>query len=198
MRIRELLAWSRYELHEHPAIKFFLVFATLFGYFLFASFKFGANDGLLISALTWSFFVLCTPVADAGFLLDLPLRLFTGIRMVLSEILVWVLAIGLNVFVLATNPAIYDDTLLLGLFKHILTQPFPYWAIIILSSIGTFLSILFGDELLDVAKEEKDTRHHHKKHHLKHRFLIFLALIVLVLIFYDYLLNSLGISIPLF
>lgn len=195
---KHALSTAKHELHRHPSIKFLLVFTVLIVYTILTSLKFGAREGLLIGALTWSFFVLCTPVADAGFLLDLPLRLFTGIRMVYSEIIVWVMAIGINIFTTIFFKGIYDDTILLSLFSHIIHQPFPYWSIIFLSGLGTFFSIIFGDEILDVALYGKKKCKHHKKHHKKHHLIILIFLVILVLILYDFLLNSLGVHIPLF
>lgn len=194
---RKIVSWTGYELHEHPMIRFVIVFSLLAGYFIFASLKFGADQGLLISLLTWSFFVLCTPIADAGVLIDLPLRLFLGVRMIFSELFVWLFAISANIVSLIIFPSIYETTILLSLFQYILSHPLPYWGIVLLSALGTFMSVLFGDELIDVASEHKDKRHHHRNHKAKHHLLLFLFLIILVLILYDFLLNSLGIQIPL-
>ncbi|MBR9700249.1 hypothetical protein GOV11_00075 [Candidatus Woesearchaeota archaeon] len=187
-----------HELHQHPVFKFLIVFTLLIAYTLFTSHKFGAREGIGVSMLTWSFFVLCTPIADAGFLLDLPLRLITRIRMVWSEVGVWIIAILLNVWATVFVPEVYEDTVLLSLFAHIIHQPFPYWGIIILSAIGTFLSIIFGDEILDIAYKKKDVRHHHSLHRRKHHFLVILFLILLTLILYDFLLTRLGVHISLF
>ena len=196
-RITALLRHAKIEVRHHPLIKFLLVFLLLIVYLLFTSHKFGAREGFLISTLTWSFFVLCTPIADAGFLLDFPIRLITGIRMIFSEIMVWILAIAINIFALFFAPHAYEDTILLSLFSHILSQPFPYFAIILLSGVGTFLSIVFGDELMDVAFKKKDSRAHHAHHRHKHHFIVIIFLIILVLILYDFLLNSMGFNIPL-
>src|SRR6056297_222338 len=86
---------------KHPPkreglIKFLLLLAVLLGYFGYLSWEYGLATGGLVAALTWSFFVLCTPVADAGFLLDLPIRLLFGVRMFMSEVLVWAFAIAIN------------------------------------------------------------------------------------------------------
>ncbi len=194
---RKIVSWTGYELHEHPMIRFFIVFVFLLGYFIFTSFKFGMDQGFLISLLTWSFFVLCTPIADAGVLFDLPLRIFLGVRMIFSELFVWLFAISLNIVSLLIFPSIYDATIILSLFQYILSHPLPYWGIVLLSALGTFMSVLFGDELIDVASEQKDKRHHHKNHKAKHHLLLFIFLIILVLILYDFLLHKLGIAIPL-
>jgi len=102
--------------------------------------------------LTWSFFVLSTPIPDGGIILDLPVRYFTGMKMIFSEIIVWAVAISLNVFNLLFNPEIYKKTFLLTIFKDILTTPVPYWIIIMLSALGTYFTLYVGDELYDVMK----------------------------------------------
>lgn len=191
-------SYTTHEFHEHPSFKFFLVLVILLLYTLFAAHKFGAREGMLISALTWSFFVLCTPIADAGILLDLPMRLITGIRMVYSEMAVWVIAIGLNIGATLFAPHVYKATILLSLLSSIIHHPLPYWAIIILAAIGTFLSILFGDEILDITEQKKGSREHHLRYHQKHRMLVLILLAVLTLLLYDLLLNGLGVNVPLF
>lgn len=178
---------------EHPVIKFSLVIAVIAIYFIFAAHSHGVKDGALISILSWSFFVLCTPIADGGILIDFPMRLITGIKMIYSEMIVWTVAISLNIFVHILYPAIYGKTILLLLFKQILDMPFPYWSIIILSALGTYLSLYIADNLVD--------SHKHRKKHLsfiiKHKIVIFLSIIVFIVIVYDFLLNTLGVHIPL-
>jgi len=186
----------RRHLQEHETkrevlTRFVIVLTVFLLYFVYVAHRFGVGHGLWITFLTWSFFVFCTPIADAGFLLDFPIRVLTGIRMIKSEALVWTIAITLNVVTLATHPEIYERTLILSVFHHILTQPFPYWSIIFLSFIGTFLSVYFGDELLDVV-------YHHERanyilHKDKYQIVAFLAIFLLTLAVYNYLLNELGV-----
>lgn len=168
-----------------------LLCALLAGYFVYLCYAYDIVTGGVAAMLTWSFFVLCTPVADAGFLLDFPLRLLFGIRMVLSEIVVWGVALGLNVATLTLVPAYYEATFLTGLLKTILTQPFPYWAVIVLSGAGTFLSIRFGDELMDVVHHrDRDFFH---SHHFKHELVLF-AFFLMVLVGYARLIASVGLE----
>ncbi|MCA9353073.1 hypothetical protein KC901_02720, partial [Patescibacteria group bacterium] len=65
----------QHETKRNALIRFALVLILFVGYFAFIAFRYGLENGFLVTAGTWSFFVLCTPVADAGFLLDFPLRL---------------------------------------------------------------------------------------------------------------------------
>jgi len=181
------------EFHEHPLIKFTSVIAIIFIYFLFAAKTYGLKEGVLVSLLSWSFFVLSTPIADAGILIDFPFRLITGIKMIYSEIAVWGIAISLNVFAVVKSPEIYNKTILLTLLKQIISTPFPFWIIIILSAIGTFLSIY----LADIFANHKSKKKKHLNFLMKHRLLIFGILIVLIIISYNFLLNQLDIVVPI-
>ena len=182
----------------HPLVKFLAVFLIFAVYILFTVKRFGFIDGLLVGLLTWSFFVFCTPIVGAGLLLDFPLRLLLGIRMLYSEISVWIMAFLLNLFVLLTSSSIYEKTILLSLFKKILIQPFPFWGIIILSGIGTFFSVYFGDEILDISFRKLKIRKKYGKYKNKYQLIILFSIIILVIILYYFLLKELNINIPLF
>ncbi len=184
-----------HETKKQIVIKFFLILAILIFYLAFLVYRYGVEEGLIITILTWSFFVLCTPIADAGFLLDFPLRLITKLRMFYSEIVVWIIAISINLYVFFFTPEAYQKTFLLKVFYFILEKPFPFWLIIFLSGFGTFLSIYFGDELIDVVRHHQ--RKKHKKHKFKHRFVLFAFLIAITIILYKFLLDKLGVNIPI-
>lgn len=174
--------------------KFLLLCFVLASYFIYLSVKFDLQTGGITSALTWSFFVLCTPIADAGFLLDFPLRLILGIRMILSEIAVWMLAIFINLISIQYFPEYYETTKLTMLMHAILTNPFPYWSVIFISGTGTFLSIRFGDELMDVI-HHKDRKIFHK-HAFTHELIIFVFFVLIFIGYYE-LISSLGIDLEL-
>lgn len=172
-------------------IKFALLCGLMVCYFAYLSYEYNFLTGGIAALLTWSFFVLCTPVADAGFLLDFPLRLLFGIRMVLSEIVVWAIAILINILTIKYFVSYYETTLITRLLHKILINPYPYWAVILLSGVGTFLSIRFGDELIDVA-------HHHDRkflhaHHWKQELILFIFFILALFGYYE-LMSSLGIA----
>ncbi|WP_048064176.1 hypothetical protein [Archaeoglobus fulgidus] len=69
--------------------------------------------------------VLCTLIADAEFLLDFPIRLLFKVRMLHSEIIVWITAISANFYFLQTAEELYGKTFILIVFHYILTQPNP-------------------------------------------------------------------------
>ncbi len=68
----------------------------------------------------------------------------------------------------------YETTKITKLLYAILTNPFPYWSVVLLSGFGTFLSIRFGDELMDVVHHKDRTFFH--KHGYKHELLIIVFL----------------------
>jgi len=74
---------------------------------------------------------------------------------------------------------------------QILTNPYPYWAVIVLSGAGTFLSIRFGDELMDVIHHRERNFFH--SHQFKYE-LILLAFFIAVFFSYYKLIASLGID----
>jgi len=171
--------------------KFLLLVALLAGYFGYLSYEYDLATGGIAAVLTWSFFVLCTPIADAGFLLDFPLRLIFGIRMVMSEVAVWAVAIATNVTVMIYGPSYYETTVLTQVLHKVLTQPLPFWGVIVLSGLGTFLSIRFGDELMDVV-HHRDRAFFHS-HHFKHELILF-VFFLFVLIGYFQLMASVGLD----
>jgi len=173
------------------AIKFILLCMIISAYFLYLVYQYDLLTGGIAALITWSFFVLCTPVADAGFLLDFPLRLLFGIRMVLSEIMVWAASILINIIALLYFREFYKTTVITQLMEAILTTPSPYWIVIVLSGMGTFLSIRFGDELMDVL-HHKDRDFYHS-HQFKHEILLFVFFLLVLFGYYE-IISTLGIS----
>lgn len=190
-----LKQFEKHETKQHVLAKFLIILTILLCYFGFMSYRYGFQSGLSVTLITWSFFVLCTPVADAGFLLDFPIRLITNLRMLISEIVVWILAISFNVYAFFFSPDVYEKTQLLQLFKHILEAPIPFWIIIILSCIGTFTSIYFGDELIDTIKHTQRTEYH--KHKYNYRLLLMIFIFIATFVVYDFLLKKLGVAFAL-
>ena len=179
--------------HESGAKKFLLLLSVVFVYAAFVIFHYGLKDGLNATLLTWAFFVLCTPVADAGFLVDFPVRLIIGVRMIWSEIIVWSLAITIALYSLFINPAIFDINTILRLFHTVISTPWPFWTIILLSASGTFLSINIGDQIYSLVGEHK---HHKRIAKLKiKRVAVEITLLLFVISLYVILLQATNVSI---
>ncbi len=185
----------KHQTHRSVYVRFLVILIIFVSYFVFISSKYGYSDGFLIAWLSWSFFVLSTPIADAGMLIDFPVRLIGGFRMVYSEMLVWLSAISLNLYALKFNPDTYEQTQILSLLHHILTHPWPLWGIILVSAVGTFLSIQIGDELLDVIKHKNVTLA--AKHDLKLKLLYMTFIMLIAFGIYDFLLSTFNFQIPL-
>ncbi len=172
----------KHETKRHALLKFLLVFLVFAIYFFYVVYKFGLENGALVAFLSWSFFVLCTPVADAGFLFDFPIRLILKLKMWISESFVWGFAIVLNLYAFFISPEIYTKTYLLKIFYKLLSEPWPYWLVILLSALGTFLSVYFADELLDTVFHHERRKYH--KH--KHSYLIIALIFLFSFIFFIY------------
>ena len=195
---KKKFALSEFFVHEtkkHSLIKYIALVIVVIIYFVFISIKLGTKDGILTTILTWSFFVFCTPIADAGFLLAFPVRILAGIKMAYTQIFSFLLAFVINLFAFFYFPAIYGKTIILDLFYRILSQPYPYWGIILLSLLGTLLSIYFADELIDVSSHTQRKKYH--KHLNKYQIIIFIFLIGITIVLYNLLLKQLGVNIPL-
>src|SRR6056300_619724 len=171
-------------------LKFLLLIGLFCLYFLYLIDHYGIEDGGLVTLLTWSFFVLCTPIADAGFLLDFPIRLLYKIKMIYTEIIVWILAICFSAYGVLYQPQIFEVNYLMKIFNGILINPSPYWLIIVLCGIGTFLSIFLGDQIYDVLENKKIKFNHQLLIKLIGLFVLILSIVFL----YYQLLKELGIS----
>jgi len=168
----------KHETKKHSLKRFFIVLTILLIYTGYLVYKFG-SDGFSLGILTWTTFLMATPIADAGILIDLPIRIFLSIRMVFTEIMVWVIGILVNIYYLTFNSQIYEKTAITHTFYQILTHPWPDWIIIVISAAGTFLSLYFGDELMDVVF------FHERKKYLKHRkYFYIIVLVFTIALFY--------------
>ncbi len=183
---------TTHETKQHSLKRFLIVLIILVFYTAFLVYKFG-SDGFSLGILTWSAFLMATPIADAGILVDLPIRILLGVRMVYTEIIVWIIGISVNIYFVLFNSNVYHKTLITETFYQILTKPWPNWIIIFLSLGGTFLSLYFGDELLDVVF------FHERKKYLKHRkyfYYIFILFAIFLFYFsYKYFLSWFGLKI---
>jgi len=167
---------------------------VLVAYFGYLSWKFDAATGVWLDSLSWSFFVLCTPIADGGFIIAFPVRLLFGTRMIVTQLFVWVVAGAINAAALTFAPGSYGDTVLTGLLFKILTTPWPDWSILIISAAGTALSIWFGDEMMDVTTHAHRVQHH--RHGFKYRMVLMVGLSLATILAYYHLLGELDIRLP--
>ncbi len=183
----------RHSIKSSKLTRFLLLLATVLVFLFFMSYKFGLQEGLEITVLVWTFFVLCTPLAVADLLLDVPIRMITRGRMITSHTVVWLIAIFINIVVLYHAPGIYNVHPLLEILRHVLVNPIPYWSLMGLCLIGTFLSLEMADEVVDEVEDELHIRRH--KHHTMLHYAILTLLIAGLLLIYDLLIKEIGIEV---
>tara|TARA_A100000171_G_scaffold51708_1_gene66904 strand:+ start:278 stop:841 length:564 start_codon:yes stop_codon:yes gene_type:complete len=183
----------KHQTHKETLIRFALLIGTLVIYTVYLSTQYSPREGLGLSFLTWSFFVLCTPIADGGFIIAFPLRLLFQIKMLHTQIVVWFIALGGNIAFLVTNKEIYSHTIITSLLRQILTTPWPYWVILGLCLLGTLLSIYFGDEIID-AKNHANRKKYHQ-HGFKYKIFSSVVLMGLVVALYYHLIAQFGLQI---
>ncbi len=182
----------KHETKNHQLKRFVAALSVLILYTLYLVWHYGSS-GFSLGIITWSAFVLATPLPDGGVILDFPIRLLTGIRMVFSEIFVWVVAISANVYYLSKHANLYDKNFITSSFKQVLDNPWPNWIIIFISAAGTFLGLYFGDELLDIIF------HHQRKKYAKlkpaYQFILIVFVVAILYFSYKYFLRLFGIII---
>ncbi len=183
---------ATHETKKYSLKRFLIVLSIFIVYTLYLVIRFGGN-GFGLAVLTWTAFVMATPIPDGGLLLDFPVRLLTGLRMVFSEIFVWLVAISTNLYFLFSKPEIYSKTTVTHVFYQILINPWPDWLIIIISLSGTFLSLYFGDELLDIIFFHQRKKYQKGKYYY---YIIVILFIVFIFYFlYRYFLSFFGLKI---
>lgn len=181
--------------HAHGIKKFLLLILILGVYATYVVSKFGVHDGLSATALTWAFFVTCTPIADAGFIIDFPVRVLLGVKMIWAELAVWLIAGGVVIYNLLYNAMVFESMAVLQLFKEILTMPWPLWMIIVTSAVGTFLSIYIGDQIYTLVQQHRHRHTKHKRRLQRKRLIIELIIFFLVVAIYFLLLEQANIHI---
>ena len=184
-----------HETHVHLLSRFLLALALFTAYFFYVVWKFDVGEGSLVALLTWAFFVLSTPIADAGLLLALPARVILGVKMIKTQALAYVLAVALVAWAYFNTPAVFEATILLRAFRFILEHPWPYWALFLISAVGTFSSIYLADEMYDVLSHSK--RKAYRRHGWKVEAVITLGLVAVAFLFYNMILEELGVRVPL-
>ena len=117
-------------------VKFLLLLVILLGYFGYLAYEYDVATGGIAALLSWSFFVLCTPVADAGFF-----RIFTGISELGLAALLLVFAIGKNRIVGNMAFSMLLMVMLTALGLEFFARPKPVPMLVVIAFVLAFLSI---------------------------------------------------------
>lgn len=137
--------------HKHQVWRFVAALVVVLSYLAYTIVHYGVAQGIGVTVLTWAFFIFATPVADGGLLIAFPVRLLLGIRMLVTQYFVWATAAAIVIGYMIFSPATFDKTAITQLFYIILTTPWPLWIILALSAAGTYINLVFDDEIVDVA-----------------------------------------------
>jgi hypothetical protein len=161
-------------------IKFGILIVFFFLYYLYVSQKIGFQHGFHVLVLTWCFLVLCTPVSDAGFIVDFPVVLLFDIPMFITQIFVFFFSIFLVIFYMKYGAlvATYTQTEILRQFYRVLTTPNPWYWYIVVSQIGTFTSVRLYDHIYFYIKD-RVTRTPTEAPFLKPEFMILVTIFAL-------------------
>jgi hypothetical protein len=102
----------------------------------------GFKMGVLLGFLTWSFYVLCIPLSNNAIITTSVLNLFTSNAVRYAKFIPWIVAIFLNIIICIFVPYAYLMSATTFLLYRILSNPWPYWIILITSSLGGIYSVL--------------------------------------------------------
>ena len=129
---------------------FFLTFFSLIG--LNLTWQCGLQRGLLLTFLTWSFYILCLPLSNNAVITTAILRPFSRDAVRYAKFIPWAIALVLNVIVYIFVPYAYLMSATTFLLYRIIANPWPYWLIIITSGLGGLYSVY-------VVKNRRMLRH---------------------------------------
>lgn len=153
-----------------------IMFILLMVFFIFCN---GFYKGCIKSLFVWSFFILCTPVPEAGLLISLPLKRYFGFKMELSQIVVSLFACMIIFYFYCIEQKIIKNNLIGNLFLGLIN--YKYYSIIFISFISSVLTSNLLDNIIN---------HFINKDEINHLYLKMGTIFVLLLI-YIYLLNNL-------
>ena len=153
-----------------------IMFILLMIFFIFYN---GFYKGCIKSLFIWSFFVICTPIPEAGLLISLPLKRYFGLKMDLSQIAVSLLACIIIFYFYCIEQKIIKNNLIGNLFIGIMN--YKYYSIILLSIVSSVLTSNLLDNIIN---------HFINKDEINHLYLKIGTIFIFILI-YIYLLNNL-------
>ncbi len=124
----------------------FLVIPFSFLVLLFLSFciNHSLSVALLATLITWSAYILCVPAYHGKLILGIPYKIITGKKLLYPERIIWPAALIFCIITTHSYRSVYQTTFITHLFYQILSNPWPQWIIIFISSFGTFYKSILG------------------------------------------------------
>ena len=153
-----------------------ILFILLFIFFIFYN---GLYKGTIKSLFIWAFFVLCTPVPEAGLLISLPVKRYFNIRMDICQTFVSLLALFMIFYFYYTDKKVINTNFIGKLFNGLVK--YNYYIIMILSVISSILTSNLIDNIINYYIFDDNINHLYLKS----------SIIFIFVIIYFYLLNQL-------
>lgn len=139
----------------------------------------GYVKGCVMGIFTWAFFIICTPIPEAGLLITLPLKRYFNISIHISQIFVSLIALSILSYLYLNENKTINKCILGKLFIFLIN--YKYYSVIIISILCSIFTSEFIDNIIDnYINKEKINNIHFK-----------LGFIAFLIIIYSILMNSL-------
>ena len=115
------------------------IFGIFFTYFAIC---YGLVDGLYLTLLSWSLYILAIPGGHGQLLVGLPVHYFFG-KSIYPERFFWLAAFMFNAITFMAYQQIYSKSLITYFFYQLINNPNPNWLVFIFAALGTFYNALF-------------------------------------------------------
>jgi len=130
--------------HEITSFSIFLILFIFLSLFLISSH--GYQQGIQITFLNWSFYILCVPAKHGRLAIGLPYKIITGKPLLYQELFIWTGAVLLNIFNFFVLPLNYFKQTFTHLLYRILSTPWPYWLIIFTAALSSLYPSLIAKQ----------------------------------------------------
>jgi len=130
--------------------RFSLIFIKLTFFFSFFAFSMlhliaehGLQDGVHLSALCWTTYVMCLPFSGGGILLYPLAPLVGALSWYVWELWAWICSILLHSVTLCYNRSLYEKTSITHFIYWAITHPVPYWGLFIICFLPIIATWLY-------------------------------------------------------
>lgn len=152
------------------------IFLVMLIFYIFYN---GYLKGCIKSLFLWAFFVICTPIPEAGLLFSLPLKRYFNIPMHICQAFVSVLALGMLFYFYSYEKKTIKTYLIGKLFLELINL--KYFSIIIISIISSVFTSEIINNIIDYYIDKKKINYIYLKS----------ILIIVLVLSYSLILNSL-------
>ena len=139
----------------------------------------GYVKGCIMGLFVWAFFIVSTPIPEAGLLVSLPLKRYLNISIHISQTFVSLLALFVIYYLYFNEYKTINKCIIGKLFTSL--NNFKYYSIIIISIICSIFTSEFIDNIIDNYINKEKINYIHFK----------LGFIAFLIIIYSFLMNSL-------